>query len=227
VFIAARFFVGFGTSLSQNAAPLLLTEICHPQHRARVTAIYNTFYNVGSIAATWITFGTFSIKNEWSWRIPSLVQALPSLVQFCLIWLVPESPRWLISQDRNEEALEILAKYHANGNCNDPAVIFEYAEIRETIHREQIAGKTSRYVDFIKTKGNRYRLFLLVTAGFFSQWSGNGLTSYYFGEIMISIGVTDRKTQFEVSSIQSSLSIGCFQGRTLTERYRSMAAKLF
>jgi hypothetical protein len=140
---------------------------------------------------------------------------------------VPESPRWLISQDRNEEALEILAKYHANGNCNDPAVIFEYAEIRETIHREQIAGKTSRYVDFIKTKGNRYRLFLLVTAGFFSQWSGNGLTSYYFGEIMISIGVTDRKTQFEVSFIQSSLSIDCFQGRSLTERYRSMAAKLF
>lgn len=198
MFIVARFFVGFGTSLAQNAAPLLLTEICHPQHRARVTAIYNTFYNVGSIAATWITFGTFQIHSGWSWRVPSLLQALPSLVQFCLIWLVPESPRWLVSRDRNEEAFQILAKYHANGNRNDPTVLFEFSEIRETLRRESEASKTSRYVDFVKTRGNRHRLFLLISAGIFSQWSGNGLTSYYFGEIMNSIGVTDRKEQFEV-----------------------------
>ena len=164
---------------------------------------------MGSIAATWITFATFQIQNEWSWRTPSLLQGLPSLIQFCLIWLVPESPRWLISQDRNEEALEVLAKYHANGNRNDPTVLFEFAEIRETLRRERVADKTSRYIDFLKTKGNRYRLFLLVTAGIFSQWSGNGLTSYYFGEIMNSIGVTERKTQFEVSPAHSRSCFGC------------------
>jgi hypothetical protein len=90
-----------------------------------------------------------------------------------------------------------LARYHANGNQNDPTVIFESSEIRETLYKEQIVTKTSHYVDFLKTKGNRYRLFLLITAGVFSQWSGNGLTSYYFGQVMITIGVTDRKTQFE------------------------------
>jgi MFS family permease len=198
VFIAARFFVGFGGCIAQSSAPLLLTELCHPQHRARVTSVYNTVYNVGSIAATWITFGTFAINNNWSWRIPSLLQAFPSLIQFALLWLVPESPRWLISQDRQEEALGILAKYHANGNENDATVLFEFAEIKETIRKEQVIKKRSNYRDFIRTKGNRYRLFLLCSAGLFSQWSGNGLTSYYFGEIMISIGVTDRKTQFEV-----------------------------
>lgn len=110
MFVAARFFVGFGCTLSQLSSPLLLTEIAHPQHRGRVTAVYNCLWNVGAIVATWLTFGTFKIHNEWAWRIPSILQAFPSIIQFSLLWLVPESPRWLIKQDRGAEALKILAK---------------------------------------------------------------------------------------------------------------------
>ena len=53
MFIGARFLVGFGNTITQLSSPLLLTEICHPQHRSRVTAVYNCLWNLGAVVATW------------------------------------------------------------------------------------------------------------------------------------------------------------------------------
>jgi MFS family permease len=195
MFKGGRFLMGFGNSMAQLSSPLLLTELCHPQHRGRVTAIYNCLWNLGAIINTWLSFGTKRIPTDWSWRIPTIVQGAPSVVQIIFIWWIPESPRWLISKDRQDEALAVLAKYHANGNAQHPTVQFEYAEIKETLRLEFIAKKSSSYLDFIKTKGNRYRFVLVVSLGLFSQWSGNGLVSYYSADIYKSIGITSSDSQ--------------------------------
>ncbi|KAF2111367.1 general substrate transporter [Lophiotrema nucula] len=207
MFMAGRFFMGFGNSLAQLSSPLLLTEICHPQHRARVTSIYNCLWNLGAIICTWLTFGTKRIDNDWSWRIPALTQAFPSVIQLIFLFWIPESPRWLISKERNEEALHMLGKYHANGDINNPTVQFEYAEIKETLRLEFQYQKTSSYLDFIKTKGNRYRLLLLASLGLFSQWSGNGLVSYYATDVYKSIGITDSDTQLGINAGLTMLSL--------------------
>ena len=86
MFEGARFFMGFGNSLAQLSAPLLLTEICHPQHRGRVTAVYNCLWNVGALICSWISFGTSNISNDWAWRTPTLIQAFPSIIQLMFIW---------------------------------------------------------------------------------------------------------------------------------------------
>lgn len=75
-----------------------------------MTAVYNCLWNLGAIVATWLTYGTFNIQNNWAWRIPSIIQAAPSAMQFVFLFWVPESPRWLIKKDRGPEALSILAK---------------------------------------------------------------------------------------------------------------------
>jgi len=67
-------------------------------------------------SAAWTTFGTFQIESTWSWRIPSALQALSSIVQVFLIYFCPESPRWLYSKGKDDEALQTLAYYHADGN---------------------------------------------------------------------------------------------------------------
>ncbi len=50
MFVVSRFFVGFGCTLAQLSSPLLLTEIAHPQHRGRVTAVYNCLWNFGKLS---------------------------------------------------------------------------------------------------------------------------------------------------------------------------------
>jgi MFS family permease len=154
---------------------------------------------LGAIINTWLSFGTKRIPSDWSWRIPTIIQGAPSLIQIAFIWFIPESPRWLISKDRADEALNILAKYHANGNQHHPTVRFEYAEIKETLRLEFLHKKTSSYLDFLKTKGNRYRFLLVASLGLFSQWSGNGLVSYYSTDIYKSIGITNPNTQLELN----------------------------
>ncbi|KAH7083923.1 general substrate transporter [Paraphoma chrysanthemicola] len=206
-FMGERFLMGFGNSLAQLSSPLLLTEICHPQHRARVTAVYNCLWNVGDIVCTWLTFGTKRIDNDWCWRVPALTQALPSVIQLAFVYFIPESPRWLIPKERNEEALDMLVKYHANGNVNNATVQFEYAEIKETLRLEFLYKKTSSYLDFFKTRGNRYRLLLIVSLSLFSQWSGNGLVSYYATDVYNSIDIRDPDTQLGINGGLDTLSL--------------------
>ena len=112
-----------------------------------------------------------------------------------------------MSKERDEEALKILAQYHANGDETDRDVLFEFHEIRETLRIEFEAKKSSSYLDFVRTKGNRYRLLLVVALGLFSQWSGNGLTSYYFALVLDSIGITDANTQFKINGCKTIVSV--------------------
>jgi hypothetical protein len=50
---------------------------------------------------------------------------------------MPESPRWLISKDRDEEAFKLLVLMHGEGNPESPLVKAEYKEIRDTLHYER------------------------------------------------------------------------------------------
>ena len=111
-----------------------------------------------------ITFGTLYIKSNWAWRLPSLLQAAPSFVQLILVVWLPESPRWLMSQGKDEKALNILAKYHANGDRDDPLVRFEFAEMKATIAQGEQKG---RWSDLFATREScplaEYRLHTVLT----------------------------------------------------------------
>ena len=93
MFIAARFVIGLGICYTQSCSPMLITELSHPQYRGILTTIYNTLWYLGSIIASWATYGTLQMESQWSWKAPSILQAFPSVIQLFLIWLVPESPR--------------------------------------------------------------------------------------------------------------------------------------
>jgi len=171
MFVASRMFVGIAGAWFQ-AAVILVTEIAYPSHRSFVTAIYMCQYYAGSLLSAWIVFGTRDLASDWAWRIPSLMQIAFPLIALPGILLVPESPRWLIRQERVEEARGILVRFHAGGDEDSKLVAFEMDEITQSIMLEQSASEGSRWIDCLKTPGNRYRLFLSVSLGFFAQWNG-------------------------------------------------------
>jgi hypothetical protein len=96
--------------------------------------------------------------------------------------------------------LGTLAKYHANGNTQNTTVQFEFREIKETLRLEFEYKKSSSYLDFLRTRGNRYRLALLVSLGIISQYSGNALFSNYMNLIYNSMGITKQGQKIPVRS---------------------------
>jgi hypothetical protein len=100
-------------------------------------------------------------------------------VAMTLILFFPETPRWLIAQDRTEEALDILAKYHGEGDRNHPIVQLQYNEIIEQARMYRSENPWWDYRELFNTRAARYRMGMVIMMSFFGQWSGNNVVSYF------------------------------------------------
>ncbi|KAJ5132414.1 hypothetical protein N7448_006572 [Penicillium atrosanguineum] len=217
-FFALRVLAGAGVGTSQTAAPLLATEIAHPRHRQVATALYNAFWCVGSITSAAFTFATLSMGNSWSWKIPCVLQAFFPVAQLVGLLIVPESPRWLVSKNRKNEALKILARYHANGNEDDILVQSEFEKICTSINAE--TSEPRKWSSFFSSKGDRHRLAICVIVGLMQEWAGNGIVSFYLSPILKSVGIEKASDQASINiSMQVWNLILSSVGAMASERY--------
>lgn len=208
--IAGRFFLSFFTQLANTAAANYCTEIAPTRHRSRVAGFYNCLWYVGSIIAAFTAYGSersFSGSNK-AFRIPLWLQcACPGIV--CIFgWLIPESPRWLVGKGRIEDARKMIAKYHCNGNINDPLVEFEVAEIAETFATVSLES-TWKVLDprpMLRKRSDRYRAMLVVIMAFYGQFSGNNVCSYYLPTMLTNVGMTSQTTNVLMNACYSITS---------------------
>ncbi|KAG5770224.1 hypothetical protein H9Q72_002798 [Fusarium xylarioides] len=180
MFIAGRIIIGLGTGIVAVATPQLMTEVAYPTHRGKMVSLYMT---------------------QWVVGVPAILQLILS------IW-VPESPRWLVYKDRRDEALSVLSQYHSCGDHDSRLVRFELLEIEATLEEEK-KHKAIQWSEFIRTSGNRKRLWILLFMGFAAQLSGLGLTGYYLTKILNSIGVINANTQLLINAIAAVWQLCC------------------
>lgn len=199
--LVSRIILGIGSGILSVAGPSLISEISYPTHRQTVTTMYNSTWYLGAIIAAWVSFGCRNMNHHWSWRTPSIVQGFFPLLQICLLFAVPESPRFLVSKGRDTEAREILMKFHAgNDEIRGGALVdYELTEIKLAIQQERMFSEVTSYSDFFRTSANRKRLWILCWVGVFMQLSGNGLVSYYLGKVLTSIGIKSGDEQLIVN----------------------------
>ncbi|KAF3923017.1 hypothetical protein ABW20_dc0103858 [Dactylellina cionopaga] len=221
-FIAARFILGFGVNISASAGPAYVVEIAPPSWRGAVTGVYNTFWFMGAIPASWVTYGTgLHIPNSDNcWRIPLYLQCVFSSFVLIFSLLVPESPRWLFANDRQDEALAILAKYHGEGDPNDPIVQLQIREFQESINSEGSDKKWWDYREVYNSKGNRWRLLMVFLMAFIGQWSGNAVISYFMPYALEGAGVTDPDTQRLLAALMTVVQlIFALVGASIVDRF--------
>ena len=124
-----------------------------------------------------------------------------------MVFFMPESPRYLIANGKEDEARRILSKFHAEGDEDADVVRFELAEIRQTLEAE--TSNRSPWRAWIQTRANRRRLFIAVTLGLGIQWCGNAIISYYLKLILESIGITNSKNRLIING-SVTISSFCF-----------------
>ncbi|THW38889.1 putative MFS hexose transporter [Aureobasidium pullulans] len=123
MFIGGKVVIGLGSTMVQLGAPVLVTELTHPKERAKVTTVYNTGVYLGYVIGAWVTFGCIKINTDWQWKLPTLLQVIPSVYQLTLLWFCPESPRWLIAKGKEDQARAILVKYHGECDPNSELIL--------------------------------------------------------------------------------------------------------
>jgi hypothetical protein len=139
-----------------------------------MTSLFAANYFVGSIIASGVTTGTFAMESSWGWRIPSLLQAVFSAIQILFLPFCPESPRWLISNGKENEAYDVLKKYHGEGEEGDEYVSREYEQIQVSIALEKELAKRFMWADVFRSRAMFHRFAVSGLTGIFGQISGNG-----------------------------------------------------
>lgn len=198
--IVSRLLLGIFSLMSCQPAPLLVAELAYPTHRGKLTSLFFTSYFLGGIVASWTCYGCEGRGDSWAWRIPTILQGAFPIIQLAFYWLVPESPRWLVSNGKVDKAKRFLVKYHAGGDENSALVEVEIAEIMNAIEMEKIADQTT-WKTFVATPGNRKRTLIAVTLGVFSQWCGNTVLTYYLTLVLDTIGITSSSTQTLINAL--------------------------
>ena len=207
--LGGRFLLGFGVAIAVTAAPVYLVELAFPTWRGVSGGLYNVLgYYIGALAATWTAYGTGHIANDWSWRIPTIIQCVPSLLVMAFVWLIPESPRWLYSHGQRDKAVAVLTRYHGNGNTDSAIVALEMAEIQESINIE-IELSDKRWWDYrplFNSRASRYRMWLVMLVTVFPQFIGGAVISYYLSTILEDIGITSSNQQLLLNALNTVFS---------------------
>ncbi|KAL0942055.1 lactose permease [Colletotrichum truncatum] len=218
-FVVSRALLGFTTSFLSQPSPILITELAYPTHRAKITALYNTSFYLGGIIASWCTFSTFKFESDWSWRLPSLLQGLIPLIQVFFIYFLPESPRWLVAHGKIDEARRILVQYHAGGDEHSALVDFELGEIKAALAVESEISRIS-WLELFRSPANRKRTLIAFILGWFAQWNGVGLISYYLFLVLNTIGIKQARDQTLINALLnvSNWLASVFAGALMVDR---------
>lgn len=85
MYIIARMLLGVGILFAIISGSSLIGELGHPKERPILTSLFNSSYFIGQILASTIAIGTSEITTDWAWRLPSLLQICPSLLQMTTV----------------------------------------------------------------------------------------------------------------------------------------------
>jgi hypothetical protein len=104
--------------------------------------------------------------------------------------MIPESPRFLVSKDRREEAYRTLVYYHAENDSRSAFAAAEMAQIESTI-RLELQNSQRSWAELFRVPGLRKRVIIGSFLGLFTQWSGNTLLSYFLNDLLGLVGYND------------------------------------
>jgi sugar porter (SP) family MFS transporter len=193
-FVLARMIGGFGVGAALIIAPMYIAEMAPPNIRGRMVSLAQLNIVIGISAAFFSNYLILLLGqsdaswtavlrlDEWGWRWMLGIEALPAVVYFFALLFVPESPRWLAMQGRNDEAVDVLARVGGREQA-----IEDLAAVKNAIEAEKNLGKANLGALLHPTM--RLVLTIGITIGILQQITGINAVFFYAPMIFEQSGI--------------------------------------
>ncbi len=191
-FLVARILGGLAVGIASILSPMYIAELAPAKYRGSLVSLNQLAIVIGILVAFFTNYMLVDTGiNNWRWML--LVMTFPAILLFLSLFMVPESPRWLVARQRNDEALAVLIK-----TSGEELAGAELLEIEETlkIHQESV------FRDLLAPK-IRPLLFIGIILAVFQQITGINTIMYYAPKIFASVGDSNG------TALLQTIAIGC------------------
>ncbi|KAG8065260.1 hypothetical protein GUJ93_ZPchr0004g38638 [Zizania palustris] len=206
VIIVGRIFVGLGVGMASMTAPLYISEASPARIRGALVSTNGLLITGGQFMAYLINLAFTRVTGTWRWMLG--IAGVPALIQFVLMWMLPESPRWLYRQNRKEEASAILRKIYPATEVEQEIdalrrSVEDEIQLEGSIGEQSLLGKLRKA---LSSKVVRRGLMAGIIAQVAQQFVGINTVMYYSPTIVQLAGFASNNTAMALSLITSGLN---------------------
>jgi SP family arabinose:H+ symporter-like MFS transporter len=201
--VIARILGGIGIGVASVISPLYIAEISVPSFRGRLVSMYQLAITIGFLGAYLANYGLLQYSETLlergattglygkifateAWRGMLGMEALPALLFFIVLFLIPESPRWLIVKGQENKASHILKKIYGE----------KEAENQVNNVKNLIAVETESDWRMLLQPGFRLAMFIGVALAMLGQLMGVNAVLYYGPTIFRESGLSSGDSLF-------------------------------
>ncbi|MCA9214090.1 MAG: sugar porter family MFS transporter [Planctomycetales bacterium] len=207
-FMVARFIGGLGVGISTVAAPLYISEISPPNRRGQLAGLFQ-FNIVFGILVAYLSNALLSNIGESAWRWMLGVEAIPALIYSLMCFGLPESPRWLITQGKQSDGLNVFQRINPEYSSEQLSQLAD--EVAASVATTQSAS------GFWSAKLSTPILLAFLIA-FFNQLSGINAILYFAPRVFELTGLEKEAALLQSVGIGIANLIFTFVGLWLIDR---------
>ncbi|KAL2845479.1 general substrate transporter [Aspergillus pseudoustus] len=239
---AGRAVAGFAVGMLTMVVPLYISEVSIPEIRGGLVVVQQLSVTIGILVSYWIDYGSNYIggsrcapdlpyadgtsfdpytdvpvggctgQSNASWRLPLGLQIAPAVILGIGMLFFPDSPRWLLMKERDDDALSALSRLRRQSR-DSPVLQNEYLEIRASILLENTFARerfpdlsgvklhAAQYMSFLTEWSRFRRLTIGCCVMFFQQFMGCNAIIYYAPTIFGQLGLDGNTTSLLATGV--------------------------
>ncbi|KAF9040425.1 general substrate transporter [Hymenopellis radicata] len=190
MFLVGRILTGIAVGGLVGTVPIYNSEISPPASRGLIGGLSGYMIGIGGFLANWIGFacGYASDSSSFQWRFPLALQVPPGIILFIgLQFFLPESPRWLVTKGRFDEAKISFGR--VRGELMAAALEKEFDDMKEQILYEKVAIARGQVLSEAWTKYKK-RVIIAIATQTMTSLTGVNVINYYQTTLYKQLGIT-------------------------------------
>jgi sugar porter (SP) family MFS transporter len=203
-----RFITGILLGCVTVVTPMFIAEISPANKRGQLVLLNQFFVVTAIFLAFAVNYLLANAIETASWRWMIGVEAIPAVLFFLLLNLVPESPRWLINKERNDEALAIFHRIKADNPEEEVRIV------QESVEQEVALGHGKLFV-----KENRFPIMIAILMAAFNQLAGINAIMIYAPRVFEMAGFGTNASLLQSISVGATNLLFTFVALFLIDRY--------